>query len=430
MVIMKKILFTLILNFLIFSPVFAGEEILLETESLIAESKEENVLVPNESVLEVPFLESEVEKTENLEEVKIPDISKPQSLETENTRLIDKIYSAAEDVYKLQIEDTRVPASLFKEYTTQYFEKGPLDNVHYWAAMKLDNSVNISGEDGSTSDSFRVSLINLFIDGNIKGGKESFRIMLDPTPNPNGTFMQTLFQDLYITSKRIPHHRILIGNSRPGVGYEGAGSAFTLPFAARSQISRNFGTARKLGVRIMGNYSLLDYDLGGYSSGTNFTSFFPGAEFDGWVNFKPLGKTNGKYGKLTLGGGIAAGQRDSKDFTVCGAYVGYRYKKFWMKAEFANADGSNGYTGFTTKQRQGWYVTLGYKLTKKLEVLARYDEFDPDKNVKNNNRREYTAGLNYYIKGQALKVFLNYVFCQNQAEADSHRIVVGMQIAL
>ena len=275
-----------------------------------------------------------------------------------------------------------------------------------------------------------MSLINVFLDGTFKGGKEDFRIMLDTSPDPAEPFIQHLFQDLYISTKRIPHHRILVGNSPPGVGYEGAGSAFTLPFAARSQISRNFGTARKLGVRVMGNYSLLEYDLGGYSSGTNFSSFFPGAEFDGWVNLKPLGKTNGKYGKLTLGGGIAAGQRDSQSFNVIGAYIGYRYKRFWTKAEFANADGSNGLSGFTTKQRQGWYVTVGYKLTKKLELVARYDEFNPDKDIKNNNQREYSAGINYYIKGQALRVLLNYVFCQNQAKSDSHRIVVGLQILL
>lgn len=419
---MKKILFTLVLIFLAYLPAFAAEEILLEPETLIAiETTEEEALVPDESVLDTPFFESEIEKVE------IPDISGPQDLGTKN--FADRIHSAAKDIYQLQIEDTRVPASLFKEYTTQYFEKGPLESLHYWAGFKIDNTVNIN-DDGSAGDAFRVSLINVFFDGKFKGGKESFRIMLDTTPNPSESFMQHLFQDLYIDSRRIPHHRILVGHSRPGVGYEGAGSAFTLPFAARSQISRNFGTVRKLGVRVMGNYSLIDYDLGGYSSGTNFSSFFPGAEFDGWVNFKPLGKTNGKYGNLTLGGGIAAGQRDSEGFTVCGAYVGYDYKKFWMKAEFANADGSNGLSGFTTKQQQGWYVTLGYKITKKLEVLARYDEFNPDKSVKNNNIREYTAGLNYYIKGQALKVFLNYVFCQNQAASDSHRIILGMQIAL
>lgn len=423
---MKKFIFTLILIFA-FSPAYSEEDIVLELDDKISIENSADVLVPDNSVLETPFLESEIEKNYIND---IPDISKPQTLETENTKIMDKIKNAADDVYKLQIENTRVPASLFKEYTTQHFERGPLDSIHYWAGFKINNSTDISSDDGNATNALRMSLINVFIDGKFKGGKESFRIMLDPTPDPPASFMQYLFQDVYVESKRIPHHRILVGNSRPGVGYEGAGSAFTLPFAARAQISRNFGTARKLGVRVLGNYSMLDYDLGGYSSDTNFSSFFPGAEFDGWLSFKPLGKTNGKYGKLTLGGGIAAGQRDSRNFSVYSAYVGYNYKKFWVKAEFANADGSNGASGFTTKQRQGWYITTGYKITKKLEVVARYDEFNPDKDIKNNNSREYSAGINYYIKGQALRFLLNYVFCQNQAASDSHRIVVGLQILL
>lgn len=101
-----------------------------------------------------------------------------------------------------------------------------------------------------------------------------------------------------------------------------------------------------------------------------------------------------------------------------------------MRAEYANADGSNGSTGLTSKQRQGWYATAGYHLTKKLELIARYDEFDPDKNVAHNNRREYTAGANYYIKGQALKLVLNYVYCQNQGNSDTHRLLLGTQLAL
>ena len=382
---------------------------------------EGDAFVPDESVLETPVFESEVEKNE------IPDISKPQDIKTKNTKISDKIVKNIHDVYELQIENTDLPSCLLKEQLTQHFERGPVDNIHYWAGVKLSLSETIND---SVSTNFNVSLINAFIDGTFKGEKEHFRIMLDPTPAPSIPMIQQLFQDLYIDTHRIKNHRILIGNTRPGVGYEGAGSSYTLPFASRSQISRNFGTARKLGIRVMGNYSLLEYDLGGYSSGTNFSSFFPGAEFDGWVNLKPLGKTDGKYGKLTVGGGIATGSRDSRNFTVLGAYIGYKYKNIWARAEFANADGSNGLSGFTTKQRQGWYATVGYKINKKLEVVARYDEFDPDKNISNNNIKEYSAGINYYIKGQALKLLLNYVFCQNPATQDSHKIILGMQIAI
>ena len=36
-----------------------------------------------------------------------------------------------------------------------------------------------------------------------------------------------------------------------------------------------------------------------------------------------------------------------------------------MLAEYANADGSNGGAGLTTKKSQGYNLTLAYRLTKK-----------------------------------------------------------------
>ena len=48
----------------------------------------------------------------------------------------------------------------------------------------------------------------------------------------------------------------------------------------------------------------------------------------------------------------------------------------------------------------------------------------------NDLKREYTVGLNWLIKGQALKVVLNYVFCQNQNADDSHKLIMATQILL
>ena len=407
---MKRLLliFTLILLPL---SVFAQEEIILDkTDESTHQTR-------------TPSLDIGIEKSD------LPDISVPQPIETEHTKFIDELKSAAKNVYELQIENTDVPSSLFEEMLTFNIEKGPIESVHLWNVIQMRYDGNIL-QSGDMTNSFKVGLINTLIDGKFRNGKESFRIMLDTTPQNDHTFMQHLVQDAYIESRRIPNHRILIGNSRPKVGYEGSASSFTLPFINRSQISRNFGTVRKTGVRIIGDYSLLDYDFGGYSSATYFTEFLPGGEFDGWINFKPLGKTDGKYGRLDIGGGIVAGSRDSDNFFVTSAYLGYKYKKLWMKAEWAHANGSNGLTGFSRKHRHGYYITLGYKITKKLEAVVRYDDFNPDENINDNNTREYSAGINYYIKGQALKLILNYVFCQNQAGRDSHRILFGTQIAI
>lgn len=402
---MKKIIGIIVLYCLISSAALAADEILLNPVELPTEPIENNLFESRAVMDEEP-----------------PTRSK-------HGKFYEELSKNAHNVYNLQIENTNVPSCLLKEPLTHHFESGPLESVHLWAVLQTNMNTTIP-EEGSTDTTFRASLINALIDGKFKGGKEGFRIMFDPTPQHNRPFMQQFIQDFYLESTRIPHHKVLIGNSRPGVGIEGAQSPYTLPLANRSQISRNLANVRKFGIRLQGNYSLVDYDIGGYSSDTYFSEFFPGVEFDGWINFKPLGKTDGKYGKLVTGGGIVSGQRHSTDFFTAGAYIGYEYKKLWMRAEYANSDGSNGGSGLTDKKRQGWYVTLGYHINKKLEAILRYDEFDPNKKISHNNQREYTAGINYYIKGQALKLILNYVYCQNDAKPDSHRIILGTQIAI
>ena len=403
---MKKIILALII-LISSSLAYASDEIKLESEPL---------------KLAIRSVEP------NLDKIAIEDTQNPKlDLFDTPVERQNKFYTSIFNTSNIAKLNTVKP--MLEEPLTQHFERGPLESLHEWGVLQMNMTETIS-EDGNTLSKYNVGLINALIDGKFRGGKEGFRIMLDPTPQDTRNFFQPFIQDLYIETKRIPHHTILVGNSRPVVGHEGAASPYTLPFLNRSQISRHFGTVRKFGIRLHGDYSLVDYDLAGLSSDTYFTEFFPGAEFNGWVNLKPLGLTDGRYGKLTLGGGVVAGGRNAQNFFVAGSYLGYEYKKFWLKAEYACSNGSNGATGLSDKNRHGWYTTVGYHLTDKLEVLARYDEFDPDKNISNNNSREYTAGINYYIKGQALKLLLNYVFCQNDNKPNSHRIVIGTQIAL
>lgn len=344
--------------------------------------------------------------------------------------LFSSMAETARHVYNLEIERTDVPSQLLKDQLTWHFEKGALESLHIWSAYQMNFNTTIP-ERGDTDSKFDVGLINVLIDGKFKGGKENFRIMLDPTHRSSHIpFMEPFFQDLYIESHRLAHTSILVGNSRPGVGIEGAQSPYTLAFINRSQISRNLANMRKFGLRVRGDYSLMDYDVGIYSSSTNFTAFFPGHELDAWVNIKPLGKTDGRWGKLVTGAGIQSGSKHNVSYNMTSAYAGYDYKRFWTKFEYAYANGSNGGSGLTRNRAQGLFVTVGYHLTKKLEILARYDQFDPNRYKGNNMQREYTLGTNYYLKGQALKLIFNYIYCQNDNRVDSHRLMMGTQIVL
>ncbi len=355
-------------------------------------------------------------------------ISEP--VESNYFSLFNGIRKTADDIYKIKIANNDSPYPLLKDRTTKYFKKGPVESLHTWAAFQNNFDIMMP-EEGNSYAKYDVNLINVLFDGKMKGGKDNFRLMINTSHQHQRPFMQNLVQDLFYETKRVPHHSILFGNSRVGIGLEGTQSPYTLPFLNRAQISRNFSNIRKVGVRVRGNYKYVDYDLGGYSSDTFFSQFMPGMEFNSWVNVKPLAKTKEKFGKLTAGSGISTGSRNSKDYFVYGAGLQYTYKKFWTRMEYAISDGSNGAVGLSTKRRHGWYVSLGYRLTKKTELVARYDEFNTDKSNPNvKNRREYTTGINYYVKGQSLKFVLNYIFCQNELNIDSHRILLGAQLAL
>lgn len=330
-------------------------------------------------------------------------------------------------IVKNDIVRTDIPQYLLKDELTFYYDKGPVSKVQFYGAYQGSTNFRWS-ESHYDSTNYEYGFMQVGMMGKLKDDHTDFKLLFNPRPVDGLNYSQSFISDAYIVNNRIPHHRIVVGNSRNTVGFEGSSSSYILPFVARSQISRTFGNSRALGVKVLGNYSLVDYSLAVNSSDRYFHEFFPGAEFTGWVNFKPLGKTNGKYGRLTIGGGVNAGKNGS-DYTVGGVYVGYKYKKLWTTFEYAIADGYNG-KAISTKKAEGFYGTIGYKITPHVQLIARYDQFDPDRNKSGNLKREISAGINWFIKGQALRIILNYVYCMNQNSPDSSRIILATQFLL
>ena len=320
------------------------------------------------------------------------------------------------------------PVYLLDTATTRYFEKGPLDSFHTGFFYKGSLPISMI-QGGVTHTNYTQNNIENHFRGYLKNGKTSFNISTRYTPRKDLDFFQFLIGDLFVSHQLTQHNRIVFGNSRTHTGEEGSKPDWQVPLISYSQISRNFGNIRKFGARVVGEYDLVEYDFGGYSSDSYFREFFPGVEFTGWVNFKPLGKTNGKYGDLKIGGGISSGHNNFT-YNVAGAYARYQYKKFRADFEFANADGYNGNLGLSKKHARGLYTTVYYRITPKVELLARYDFFQPDLDVSKKDIKEYVVGLNYYLKGQGLRFMLNYIFRQSDFGNDSHRIILGTQIML
>ncbi len=329
-------------------------------------------------------------------------------------------------IINLDITRTDIPSYLLRDELTYKPEKGPVSKVRLYGAYQGTLSEFWNRDDNDTT--YDVGFFQIGTLGKIRETKTDYRITANLLPSSQRSYLRNFIADAYIVNSSIPNHKILVGYSRNFVGKEGGTSSYILPFINRSQIARNFGSTRALGVKLIGDYSLVDYSVAFNSSDRFFHTPFAGPEFTGWVDFKPLGKTDGRYGKLILGAGINAGHNKTT-YTVGNFYVGYKYKKLWTNFEYGIADGYNG-TRVSTNKAEGFNYTFGYKVHPKLQLIARYDQFDPNRDVSHDLSREYTAGVNWFIKGQALKVILNYIFCDNQNREDSHRLMVGTQLLL
>jgi hypothetical protein len=318
---------------------------------------------------------------------------------------------------------------LLADKTTIKLKEGPIESLSPWYAYKgsfqnIWNGANYQNTLYDTDTNFAV------LEGKFRNKKTSFRIMgLFNQGKEGHDFFNDVWGDVYIMHSLTKQDQILVGYSRNSVGIEGSSSPVILPFFARSQIAKTYNNVRALGVKAQGSHKMYDYNIGVFSAGRYFLDWFPGPEFVASAAIKPLGMTDGRWGKLLIGGGIDAGNSDNR-YTVGSAYIDYEYKRWNATIEYGSADGSNGSTGCTKNQSEGFNGTLAYRISPRLQALVRYDQFDPNKNKVNDIRREYTVGLNYFIKEQSVRLMVNYIMYSIENGTYGSKILLGTQIIL
>ena len=89
-----------------------------------------------------------------------------------------------------------------------------------------------------------------------------------------------------------------------------------------------------------------------------------------------------------------------------GAEVVYEWERLRVKGELmTGVDGDI--------HRRGHYAHFGYRFHSKVEAIFRYDVFDPNIRIENNEatelERDYIGGINYYIKDNNFKLQFNYI---------------------
>ena len=77
----------------------------------------------------------------------------------------------------------------------------------------------------------------------------------------------------------------------------------------------------------------------------------------------------------------------------------------------------------------GWYALGAYGVVpKRLQLVGRVQQFDPDDRVGANRITGYTGAAQYFFSGDDLKLQLEYTVFDEQGPAvDNNRVIVQMQ---
>jgi hypothetical protein len=84
-----------------------------------------------------------------------------------------------------------------------------------------------------------------------------------------------------------------------------------------------------------------------------------------------------------------------------------------------------------TFHAQGWYVLAGYYIVpKKLQALAKYEQFDPNTDVAGDATDTWTLGVSYALKGDNLKLYLNYLLMDVPGQEEwEQKLLLRLQAA-
>ena len=168
---------------------------------------------------------------------------------------------------------------------------------------------------------------------------------------------------------------------------------------ARSKDVIGNQNGRDIGIQIGGTFlkvkdmPVIEYRLGVFNgSGINVADTANNAkDISGRLIFTP-------FKGFSFGGSIykgldkaikpdVAGKSQTRD--RFGGEFSYALSRFSLKGEYiAGKDGKT--------NRSGWYVQTGYfVIPQKLQVLAKYDEYDPNTSTSGNISTNYVFGANY-----------------------------------
>ena len=249
----------------------------------------------------------------------------------------------------------------------------------------------------------------------------------------------TKLLDAYTAYKIADFLKFTAGQFKVPFSYESLTSDSQLDFIDRSQVVEALvgrskdvignQNGRDIGIQVSGSFAkinnlyLFDYTLG----------VFNGAGYDVTTDNNNQKDVVGRLGVhpikgLDFGGNIYTGEDIPAGATKTQTRNRYGFDGHYVTGPFSvAAEYIHGTDG--TVQKDGWYAQAGYFVLPKLQLVVKYDTFDPSKTITTDRSTIYIGGVNYVFNPWT-KLSVDYLDRREETVQINNNILeVQLQVA-
>ena len=352
-------------------------------------------------------------------------------------------------IAELQARLDKLAAQQDAQQKTQDAQQKALDNSKAVVSTKSQirisgllqvHALNYFGQNGTsttrTADTFRLRRGEIRITAPQITDKVSATVMFDPAKSALARRdRDNILQEIVVSYAVDKNNSVDVGQFKIPVGYESLVSSSALPFVERPLIftSRDpfdggYGDVRDTGLQLNSKFSK-DFNLrlgvfNGIGDRQNALALSDNKAVLGRLDYGgvknlTLGVSGGVANTGTSGTANGAAVTRRADRNLLNFFAAYNKDKIYAAGEYLRGDavpitfGSNSTTNapiiVNGRDIEGYYGAVGYMFTPKLQGLFRYDNLDTNRSTSNTTLKDYTLGLNYFLKGNDAKVQFNIV---------------------
>ncbi|MBN2053432.1 hypothetical protein JW905_00835 [bacterium] len=307
-------------------------------------------------------------------------------------------------------------------------------------------------------DKFSIKRSRVKFDGVLLDEHITYCVQLELTKSP-------CMIDSKLSFDYLPHTRITVGRFLPNFTLYMPTSTAKLDLINRPLSTDMYGMSRQTGLQFQSTFSMFQFTLGAFNGyqgqakvnadTATITSAFSGddrgdendaKDFLFGAEIKPLtglrcaayywlGKPGFSYETLD---GVTI-QHDY-DVTRLGGFIQWRWESLHLAAECITGtedrytvtfEDGNLIERMATVDSLGYFAQAAYRVHESFEILARYDGYDPDRDLDDDAQSWITLGVNYDIMPDyRAKIGLNYIFKDEEGESvNNDELLLQLQLA-